>query len=175
MSANPAFVVRPAVAADADGVTTVHLQGWRETYTGLMPESVFEERESRRERRVEVWTEIIEGRSPFGKERAYVAELDGRIVGWATASDGLDDDSPYPNQLDGLYVLKEAHGTGIGQALLEAAVGTDTGAFLWAIDAPTRAISFYRKMGFLPDGTKKPFLTDGAGVMEQRLVRHPAN
>lgn len=175
MSGRADFVVRPAVTADADGITTVHLQGWREAYSEYMPESVFEAREASRPRRVEVWIEIIEGRSPFGKERAYVAEIDGRIVGWATASDGLDDDSPYPNQLDGLYVLKEAHGTGIGQALLEAAVGTGTGAYLWAIDSPTRAISFYRKMGFLPDGTKKQLLIDGADLMEQRLVRHPAS
>lgn len=165
------FEVRPATVLDADAVTTVHLQAWRETYTGIMPESVFVARESKRERRVEMWREIIGGHSPFGDEKAYVAVVDHRVVGWATASGGLDDDAPYPNQLDGLYVLMEMHGTGIGRALLEAAVGVEAGAYLWALDREIRAISFYRKMGFTPDGAKKDFTTDGASLPEQRLVR----
>jgi GNAT superfamily N-acetyltransferase len=167
------FTIRRAVVSDAEAMTSIHFQAWRETYTGMVPESVFEARESRREERLAVWREIIEGRSPFGNERAFVAEMDGQVVGWATASDGRDEDSPYPNELDGLYVLAEAHGTGCGSALLEAAVGSGSGAFVWALDGVTRARSFYRKMGFEPDGAVKEFQTDGASLPEARLVRHP--
>lgn len=166
--------MRPAVTSDAEAMTTVHLQAWRETYTEIMPDTVFEAQESAREERVRIWIEIIQGRSPFGDERAYVAEAGGRVVGWATASDGLDEDAPHPNQLDGLYVLAEMHGTGIGRALLETAVCAEGGAYLWALDRESRAAAFYRKMGFEPDGTKRTFTTDGANVTERRLVRPPS-
>jgi GNAT superfamily N-acetyltransferase len=167
------FEVRPATASDAESITDVHLRAWRETYSGMLPESVFAARDAHRQRRVEVWREIILGHAPFGEERAYVAEVDHRVVGWATASDGLDDDAPHPNQLDGLYVLAEMHGSGIGRALLEAAVGVETGAYVWALDREIRAVAFYRRMGFEPDGAKKSFTTDGASLPEQRLVRPP--
>lgn len=167
------FTIRPAVAADAAAMTDVHLRTWREAYTGIVPEEVFLTREAQRDRRVLTWIEIVEGRSPFGNERAYVAEVDGRVVGWSTGSDGRDDDSPYPNELDGLYTLAEVHGTGVGQALLEAAVGTEAGAYCWRLDEATRALSFYRKMGFVDDGTQRTFETDGVSLSEQRMVRLP--
>ncbi|MFT4030309.1 MAG: GNAT family N-acetyltransferase, partial [Protaetiibacter sp.] len=131
--------VRAAVAADAEGVTSVHLRAWREAYTGLVPEAVLAAREANRADRVARWEQILGGHSPHGDERAFVAEQDGRIVGWATASDGRDDDAPYPNELDGLYILAEVYGTGAGRLLLEAAVGVGTGAYLWVLDGNGRA------------------------------------
>lgn len=166
-------VVRLAQAADAEAVNEVHLQAWREAYTGLILEAMFVAREAQRDERVRRWREIIAGNSAFGNETAYVALLNNRVVGWATASNGRDDDSPYPNELDGLYVLAEAYGTGAGQGLLEAAVGTNGGAFLWMVDADTRAGSFYRKMGFVPDGTKRNLEYPGFTLPERRLVRAP--
>jgi GNAT superfamily N-acetyltransferase len=80
---------------------------------------------------------------------------------------------PHPNQLNGLYVLAEMHGSGIGRALLEAAVGVETGAYVWALDREIGAVAFYRRMGFEPDGAKKSFTADGASLPEQRLVRPP--
>lgn len=166
-------VIRRARLTDAEAVTQVHFQGWREAYTGLVPESAFVAREAQRDERVQRWREIIAGTSTLGNDATYVALIDNRVVGWATAGTGRDDDPPFPNELNGLYVLAEAYGTGAGRGLLEAAVGATGGAYLWMIDAETRAASFYRKMGFVPDGTRRTLDYPDFSLPERRLVRAP--
>jgi GNAT superfamily N-acetyltransferase len=74
----------------------------------------------------------------------FVAELDGRPVGWA--SFGRQDGGWW---LDDLWVLPEFMGHGVGTALFELAVsrGRDEGftALEWETDA--NAIGFYERMG----------------------------
>ena len=71
--------------------------------------------------------------------------------------------------MHGLYVLDAYHGMGVGQALLDAAIG-DRPALVWALGgSPTRALAFYRRNGFEPDGTEVPF--QHWNVPAIRLVR----
>ncbi|MBX3312291.1 MAG: GNAT family N-acetyltransferase [Microbacteriaceae bacterium] len=167
------YLVRPAVPDDAEGVTNVHLQAWREAYSRVMPDSVFDAREARRAESIQRWRRFIEKLPPNEDKRIFVAESGDRIFGWVTAGVGQEDNEPYPNELEGIYMLAEAHGTGAAKELLEAAVGTDNGAFLWVLKENPRANSFYRKMGFLPDGAEKEFLVGATSLTEIRLVRNP--
>ena len=66
-----------------------------------------------------------------------------------------------------LYVLAADHGTGAGRALLEAVIDRAESAALWVADPNPRAQAFYRKHGFVADGTAQ---VDG-GVREIRMVR----
>jgi predicted GNAT family N-acyltransferase len=60
-----------------------------------------------------------------------------------------------------------AHGSGLGAGLLAAVLPQDEEAMLWVADPNPRAQAFYRRHGFLPDGTEK--VDDG--VREIRLIR----
>ena len=66
-----------------------------------------------------------------------------------------------------LYVAGGDHDTGAGRALLEAVVDPDETAALWVADPNPRAQAFYRKHGFVADGTAQ---VEG-GVREIRMVR----
>jgi len=72
-----------------------------------------------------------------------------------------------PRQLEKLYARPQALGTGVGQALLDAAVGDDA-AYLWLVDGNTRAAAFYRRNGFRPDGVET---TGGPSWFGRRMVR----
>ena len=61
-----------------------------------------------------------------------------------------------------LYVYAADHGTGAGPALLEAVVDPAESAALWVADPNPRAQAFYRKHGFVADGTAQ--IEDGCGV-----------
>lgn len=54
-------------------------------------------------------------------------------------------------QLCRLYTLPRTHGTGLGQALLDTAIGADP-AYLWIMAGNSRAEAFYRRNRFVPDG-----------------------
>ncbi|WP_255372045.1 N-acetyltransferase [Cellulosimicrobium sp. CUA-896] len=74
-------------------------------------------------------------------------------------------------ELHSLYVLAVWHGTGVGTALLEAAVPPGTPAELWVAESNGRARSFYRRHGFEADGTREASAPRFGGLAEIRMVR----
>jgi len=157
--------VREATAADAEAVALVHRASWLETYAHLIPVDAIAERFRNHEARVARWIGILTN------EDAYVAERDGRLVGWAVAGPGRSDDAPRDRELEGIYLLAEAHGSGLGQRLLEAAVG-DAPAYLWVADGNPRAEAFYRRNGFARDGAIEEHpVVDGVALTAVRMVR----
>ncbi|MBF4562525.1 GNAT family N-acetyltransferase [Microbacterium sp. VKM Ac-2870] len=160
-----ALRVRPASADDVRGVAEVHVQAWREAYARQLPADLLAG--LRVEPRVERWAAIIAD----DVTDVHVAELDGRIVGWATASDGRDHDRPVRRELEGIYVLAAFYGTGAGQLLMDAAVGADD-AYLWMMDDNPRAEAFYRRNGFERDGVERERRLAGHPIQVVRLVRH---
>ncbi len=163
------IAVRTAVVGDAEGIKRVHVQAWRETYVGLIPHAVLD----RREETVSLarWRSILES---DGESVLVALDEDGRVVGFATRGIGRDVDAPYPNELNGLYTLREVQGLGVGRRLLELAVGRG-GAYLWVLEGNVRAQGFYEHLGFVRDGAAKGFSTTGMlePVTEVRMVRHP--
>jgi ribosomal protein S18 acetylase RimI-like enzyme len=73
----------------------------------------------------------------------------------------------WTRQLYVLYVVAADHGTGAGRALLRAVTDAEESVVLWVADPNPRAQAFYRKHGFVADGTAE--VEDGLG--EIRMVR----
>ncbi|WP_317228865.1 GNAT family N-acetyltransferase [Clavibacter sp. MX14-G9D] len=118
------------------------------------------------EARAARWTRILES----APGRVLVAADDSVVMGWASTESGRDADAPRPRELEGIYVLASAHGTGVGQSLHDAAVGTDP-ADLWMADDNPRAESFYRRNGFTRDGATKQVQRGPVLVDVVRMVR----
>jgi ribosomal protein S18 acetylase RimI-like enzyme len=155
--------VRPAELSDARGIAEVHVQGWREAYSHLVPaESLARLSVEQRERR---WAELIVAATP-----AVWVATDGRLIGWATTSTGHAAEAPRDLELEGLYILASHYGSGAGQALVEAAVG-DSPAFLWVADDNPRDRAFYARNGFQPDGASKRGSLAGTDILAVRMVR----
>lgn len=154
--------VRPAVPDDSDAIVAVRLAGWRAAFAHLLSPEFLADLPADPEpfRRG-----IAEARSTV----TVVAEVDGEVVGYALAGPPADDDPPRDWQLWHLYQYPRMHGSGSGQALLDAAVG-DRPASLWTAEDNPRAIAFYRRNGFTPDGTRKIEVA-WEDLAEIRLVR----
>jgi GNAT superfamily N-acetyltransferase len=80
----------------------------------------------------------------IANEQVFVAELDGRIAGFAAVVAG---------ELDGLFVEPDLWRLGIGRSLTDAAVheARRRGFTLWVIANPD-AREFYEKCGFAVEG-----------------------
>ncbi|GAA1824545.1 GNAT family N-acetyltransferase [Nesterenkonia flava] len=157
--------IRPAAPGDAEALTDLHLDVWDEAYAGLIAEEILRGRRDQREGRIEGWRRRIEGSE---EEHFLAQDDDGALVGFTafTTTRGQADPCLPARQLLALYVRASAYGTGLGHALLTAAIGEEP-AFLWVLDGNQRAVNFYRRHGFEFDGSTK----DGPVGVERRMVR----
>jgi ribosomal protein S18 acetylase RimI-like enzyme len=166
-----AVLVRAPRPADAAAIARVHVDAWRETYVGMVPEHFYDEAAFARRR--EWWTAVL-ARDPL-PPRLVVADGPDGVVGFAQAGEarGPDAEKGFAParelHLFTLYLLAAHHGSGAGQALLDAVLG-DAPAQLWVADGNARAIRFYERNGFRADGVECPDPRI-AGLVDIRMVR----
>jgi ribosomal protein S18 acetylase RimI-like enzyme len=166
LTVGASLIVRPARVQDVGQMARVHVRCWQETYRGLIPDAALDDPglPAARER---MWTAALTDER-YRRNRVAVAARDGELVGIAMSGPPQEDvTSGWTRQLYVLYVYAADHGTGAGRALLDAVVGSSEPTALWVADPNPRAQAFYRKHGFVADGTAK--VEDG--VREIRMVR----
>jgi GNAT superfamily N-acetyltransferase len=110
---------------------------------------------------------------------SVLAERSGQIVGFAQTVVARNGEmgtvlSARDRELRFLYVDPSQQGSGLARRLLQAVLDDDEPAELWVVESNSRAISFYRKNGFTPDGARFA-LSDAEphaeGISEIRMVR----
>ena len=110
--------------------------------------------------------------------RAYLAELDGTIVGYALYFETYSTFLARPTlYLEDIFVRPEARGTGAGAALFQAcareAVGRGCGRLDWQVLAWNQlALDFYARWGAEPLDDWRPFRLTGAAL--ERAAGAPA-
>ena len=121
------LVLRPARPSDADDIASVHLRARR---AAPMPPGVHPDDDVRR------W---LAGR--LQSDEVWVAEDDGRVVGYARLTEVW---------LDDLYVEPSHARQGVGAALLEVAKSVRPDGFcLWVFEANAPAREFYARRGLV--------------------------
>ena len=162
--------IRPARVADAQALAEVHVRAWQAAYRELLPAEFLAGLSI--SDRAERWhARLAEERPP---ETTAVAELGGELVGFASTGRSRDDDLADWLELNTIYLLPTAWGTGIAGRLLAAALAEDRRYFLWVFRDNQRAQAFYRKAGFVPDGTTKTIPLGGRTLTELRYRRSPS-
>jgi GNAT superfamily N-acetyltransferase len=146
---------------DADFWVQTYLDAMAATYSTLLPPEFLDQQRARASELVERYRSVFtaERADPHCSHQAWYAEDAIGPVGIAEVRTGpskweLDRGFPPPGpprQLVKLYVLPRAHGTGLGQALLDTAIQADS-AYLWIMAGNPRAEAFYRRNRFVPDG-----------------------
>jgi ribosomal protein S18 acetylase RimI-like enzyme len=147
------ITLREANQADADAIGSLHVASWRETYAGLVPEEMLAGVSV--EARTAMWSEILGDPEAVGCTAVFVAEDDGRLVGFGSRGrqrDGALADAGLSGEIGAIYVLRSRQGLGVGRALMAAMAGALSGrgcasASLWVLreNAPARA--FYENLG----------------------------
>lgn len=152
-------------------VAHVHVRSWQAAYRGLLPDDVLDG--LRPEDRAARYTF---GSADPAQPATLVAVADGAIRGFATTSPAGDEDGPGAGQLGALYVDPAFWGGGMGRALIEAARAKLVAAgfehaVLWVLSGNDRAIRFYERDGWRPDGAVRRELVWGVPVDEVRYGR----
>lgn len=158
------ILIRPAVRGDARAIGEVRVQGWRETYAHFLSAELLDSLEPNEER----WRDVIE----LGLGTFVVAELDGRVQGFAVSGPPAEVDAPRDLELAMIYQLASLHGSGSGQAMLDEVIGQEP-AYLWTAELNPRAQAFYRRNGFIADGGRR-VAEHWESLVEIRMVRWTA-
>lgn len=162
------FDVRRAEPMDALEMAKVHVDTWRETYRGLMSDSALDDPELL-VWRGKFWTAALSD-PRYEKNNAAVAVHEDKVIGIAM-SGPAPEQAEEQQELFVLYAYAAFHGSGVGAALLNEVISPSTPAVLWVADPNPRAQAFYRKNGFIADGTVK--IEDD--VKDVRMVRTHTN
>jgi GNAT superfamily N-acetyltransferase len=160
------YQLRQATPEDSMAVVLFQTLAHEESYGHLMSPEFF------RDRRASI-RERAERRRPHlavADPRIIAVDGDNHIVGLADAGPGRDDPGPEELELYSIFTLRHTYGTGLGAALLSAAVG-DSPAYLWVLRDNPRAQAFYAKHGFRPDGTSGLLPPEWEELPEIRMVR----
>ena len=141
-----------------------HVDTWRETYRGLMSDAVLDD-PALLSWREKFWAAVLTD-PKYNQNTIAVASHDGMIIGIAMSGPAFSG-AVEPQQLYVLYAYAAFHGSGVGTALLNEVLAPTVHAALWVAEPNPRAQAFYRKNGFVSDGTVKI----EAGITEVRMVR----
>jgi GNAT superfamily N-acetyltransferase len=172
------YQLREARPADAEDYVRCHVDCLAETYAAIMPPAFVEDQRRRiPERIVATRAAWSSGHQPDQRPtRSWLAlDENGAAVGVASSGEGQQPweaelgapEPPTACQLDHIYTLSRTHGTGLGQALLDLAIG-DHEACLWILHGNRRAQRFYLRNGFCPDGVE---LSCGPTWFDRRMFR----
>ncbi|WP_169580886.1 MULTISPECIES: GNAT family N-acetyltransferase [Microbacterium] len=163
------YTVRRAEGRDAERIAELHVITWKETYTDLLPEGFLGDEHVQMRRTM--WRRILDDDRDEWTVRV-VEDSSGSTIGFAMAGPALgDEEAPLPRerQLYTLYVMAAHHGRGAGQSLLDAVLGAEP-AMLWVAAQNPRAMAFYRRNGFAPDGAEQ--IDPGApAITDVRMLR----
>ena len=160
----PIQIKKMETDGEVRGKAFVHWKSWQETYPGMMDEAYLAGRT----------LEVCEEKAFQWRDGILVAK-DGQdvigFVGFGAAGDAL----PETGEVFALYVLGAFCGQGVGTALMDAALerlAQYPRVCLWVLKENKRAIRFYEKFGFRPDGAEKFSGTVGAvGIRMMREKR----
>jgi ribosomal protein S18 acetylase RimI-like enzyme len=147
-----AYAVAPAGPADAEGLARVHVQAWRETYPGLLPQAYLDGLSVPRHARL--WRRRLQ----FADDVTLAAEDAGGLVGYCSGG-GSRGQAEGLAEITTLYVLHQAQDAGLGRRLLAdtARVLQARGAWaliIWVLRDNHRARGFYEHLGGRLDGER---------------------
>ena len=147
------IALRRATLADAAAIGAVHVESWRETYSGLLPDSMLAELSV--ERWGAMWEDLLGDPGTAEKMAILVGEDEGRVVGIGGCGPQRDEalaKSGFTGEFGMIYVLRSHQGRGLGRSIMASLAGSlaklgHEKASLWVFRENERARRFYERLG----------------------------
>lgn len=147
-----AITFREAHSGDAAAIGRVHVAAWRETYAGLLPDSLLADLSA--EARSAMWRAVLDDPAVFLGTSVFVAACGEEIVGFGSCGRQRDEglaQAGFDGEFGAIYVLRSRQRAGTGNRLMglmarRLLVQGLSGAALWVLreNAPARA--FYERL-----------------------------
>ncbi|HEV2033627.1 MAG TPA: GNAT family N-acetyltransferase [Candidatus Dormibacteraeota bacterium] len=139
-------MIRPATIKDAAAIARVHVESWRTTYRGMLPEEFLASLSELGY--AERWERVIRD----GASLVHVVEDAGELVGFASGGRERAGETAYTGELYAIYLLESAQRRGQGRELLRAIVDglrrmKLRDMIIWVLRDNRPARLFYERLG----------------------------
>ncbi|MGN7478149.1 GNAT family N-acetyltransferase [Solibacillus silvestris] len=140
------MIIRKAEMEDAENIAKVHVDSWRTTYKGIIPQNFLDKLSY--EQRTTLWENNMA--NPAGT--VYVAETDeNKIIGFVVGEKRDTNTEQGATDLSAIYLLEQWQGKGVGKLLLKQMMQTfkEQGFHKVYVDvlADNKAREFYKYYG----------------------------
>jgi len=145
------MLIRPAQISDAASIARVHVDSWRTTYPGIVPDSYlaglsYEQRSS-------VWQRIL-SEAGVSEPNHVAVDDDGAVVGFAGGGQERSGDPDYAGELYVLHMLEDSQRRGVGRRLVTSVASDLTrngmrSMLVWVLEQNRPARRFYEALGGL--------------------------
>ena len=140
------FTFREANVADALAVAEVHVQSWRESFAGIVPQTFLDKMS------VENRTKAFETGFALDSYKMFVAETEANgIVGFADFGKTRDNQNKFEAELYAIYLLRDFQRMGIGGKLFDLGAKYLVANNMNSLSLTALEVSpykqFYEKMG----------------------------
>ena len=142
------------------GKAYVHWRSSHEAFPGLVSEDYLDK----------LTLENCEKKAYGWTDNFIVAKENDRVIGFVGFGD-RGEEAPNIGEIFALYVLPEYYGKGVGLQLMMAGLEQLKDypqVCLWVLKENKRAVRFYQKCGFVPDGEE--LISKNVGSTEIRMV-----
>ena len=127
-SATEPVNIRPARVEDARAIAEVHIESWRATYPGIVPQDYIDSVD------VDVFTERWGERLATHPEMLiFVAEVGQYICGFASGGPARAELAGFPGELYAIYLIPECQSRKIGSPFLGSCRWPSTRRLLWNV------------------------------------------
>lgn len=160
------ITIRRARTGDAEAIARTRIDGWRQSYKGLVPQASLDAMSV--EASAPLWQRVLA--APGDRASVFVAEGDAGVVGFA-AGNRLDEPRHGCDaELTGIYLARDVQRHGLGRRLVgtvaaERAAHGATGMIAWALAGSAPARRFFEALG-AELVIEQPFEWDGAPLVE---------
>jgi L-amino acid N-acyltransferase YncA len=157
-----AFTIRPATLEDAPSIASVHVESWKTTYEGIVPNAHLSS--LKLEERTDMWSAALSA----GKALIYVATDTSGVGGFACGGAVREAVNGYDGELYAIYLLQAWQRRGAGRALVravaEALVANGHKSMVVWVLRENPAVRFYQRLGGIEIAQKS--IEIGGAVLE---------
>lgn len=166
--------IRNAVEEDAEPLAKVHIQAWRETYRGIMPDQILDDVSVKQ--RTLGFRQRIRTTS-HNRSCLVIAVCKDELVGFASSGPTREQILGTDGEIYAINLLNDAKHKGIGRQLMHKtathlADQNFQSAGLWVLEANLPAVSFYNTLAGTP-GTSIEREIGGKKLTERAIFWSP--
>jgi ribosomal protein S18 acetylase RimI-like enzyme len=158
------YMVRKAIAEDAQAILEIQKQGWIDTYTSIL--GIDKVKAINEKGTIQHWHEII------ARERTVTLVVENaqhQIAGYVCCGRNRDKKPEYPGEIYTIYVSSAHHKGGYGKGLFQAATeylqAHQLTPFVVWVFKDNPACRFYEKMG-------GHYITAGPSHTDPAIIQH---